>query len=978
MLTIRTVWITRHTGQQPVFSAYPVQPVKPNETLYLTNDVAAFEDLTPGKDADIVDIMAVRAFACPGAPLDHAEQLFDGAPPSAEAFHNIWLQFEKRLMRFPLWALETIELLLRDLGEKPLARLIGDFAHRVRQTGSNCGNWTDTFATEHLRVERKNMPTHADCSPLPLERVVAHLLPNGVFARLMPGYEPRPGQVEMLRAVTRAFNEGKHLMVEAGTGVGKSLAYLIPAAAWARLNDIPVIVSTNTRNLQSQLIEKDLPLVREALRIEFGEDECQKFRVAVLKGRTNYLCLRQLTILLEQSQFELERPELRLFTEAVAWAVGTPDGDLDTFAGGGGRANPAFLSKLASVGEECQGRGCRYFRRCFLQKARARALAAHVVIANHALVFSDLQVEGGMLPPYAQIVFDEAHNLEETATRHLSIEFTPYEISRVLNRLSRPRAKRGGGTLETLRNHLEGGTVTADEKLGGALRECLRASRRAVEDIRTDARVLFERMNHLLGEGRNAVRYKCKRSGEVEKLKSLEVEKSKNTEVETSPLLDFSTSPLLNFSTSKLLPRFVFRGNAFMPACDLLDEGGVAADRETLRGSLHTATEHLTRLADLLRRASGEGLALFGDQAANVEGAAETLNGLIGNMNFLLDAQDTEYVFWAEPAGRFWPGQANLIAAPLSIASALAERLYSQKTSVVFCSATLRVGGTFNYIGRRLGIDLIGKLRNQGVEKLRNEEIATSKLLNTSTSQLLNSSTSQLLSCVAESPFDYHRQCATLALTCLPEPGGADSNSYTEQLSGLMLDVFLKTRGRALGLFTSYEMMNNVSRLLEDPLREAGIRLLVHGASGTRDQLARVFRSGGGPPNVLLGTHSFWEGVDFVGEALSCVVMARLPFTAVGDPIFEARCEQIEEGGGSSFRELSVPQAVIRFRQGFGRLIRTCTDRGVVIVADPRLVTRNYGSIFSRSLPCPVQPIHAREKLLDTVSAFFGHGENRY
>jgi ATP-dependent DNA helicase DinG len=323
-----------------------------------------------------------------------------------------------------------------------------------------------------------------------------------------------------------------------------------------------------------------------------------------------------------------------------------------------------------------------------------------------------------------------------------------------------------------------------------------------------------------------------------------------------------------------------------------------------------------------------------------VEGAVATLKGFAAAMHFVLDAQDPESVFWAEPAGRFWPGQASLISAPLKIAAALAERLYAKKTSVVFCSATLRVGGSFNYIGRRLGIDRIEAER--------------------------------LLTCVAESPFDYHTQCAALALTCLPEPAGADGGSYVEQLSGLMLDVFLKTRGRALGLFTSYEMMNSVGRLLEAPLNEAGIRLLVHGASGTRDQITRVFRSGAGGPSVLLGTHSFWEGVDVAGEALSCVVLARLPFTAVGDPIFEARCEQIEQSGGSSFRELSVPQAVIRFRQGFGRLIRTCSDRGVVIVADPRLVTRNYGAIFGRRLPCPIQPIQDCAALLTAVGKFFG------
>ena len=918
MVTIRTVWITRHAGRKPVFEAYPPEPpdAAAGRVVYLTNDTAAFEDLAPEKRADIADIMAARAFAYPDAPLEHAGQLFADAAPSAEALHGIWLDIGKRLSAFPLWALETIELLLRDLDEKALSRLFGSFAHRVRESGKNCGNWLDAFAAENLRVERKHSPTHADCSPLALERVAAHLQPGGVFARLMPGYEPRPGQVEMLRAVTRAFNEGRHLLVEAGTGVGKSLAYLIPAAAWARLNDIPVIVSTNTRNLQSQLIEKDLPLVREAIRAEFGERDSQQLRVAVLKGRSNYLCLRQLGLLLEHSQFELDRPELRLFTEAIAWAIRTPDGDLDTFSGAG-HANAAFLAKLASVGEECQGRSCRYFRRCFLQKARARALAAHVVIANHALVFSDLQVSGGMLPPYAQIVFDEAHNLEETATRHLSVEFTPHGLGQALNRLSRPRAKRGGGILEVLRNHLEKGAITASDDIAEALRQCLRDARKAVEDIRTDARVLFERMSQLLGGARNAVRYRCEPAGPA-----------------------FTPAMLTGEAKAPPLKRLVFRNNAFMPSADLLDEAAVADAREALRASLLAATEHLARLADQLRRASTGELALYGDQAAGIEGAAATLKGLAAAMHFLLDAQDPESVFWAEPAGRFWPGQASLISAPLNIANALAERLYAKKTSVVFCSATLRVGGSFSYIGRRLGINLIAP--------------------------------ESLLTCVADSPFDYRKQCAALALTCLPEPAGADGGSYVEQLSGLMLDVFLKTRGRALGLFTSYEMMNSVSRLLEGPLHEAGIRLLVHGASGTRDQITRVFRSGGGP-SVLLGTHSFWEGVDVVGEALSCVVMARLPFTAVGEPIFEARCEQIEQTGGSSFRDLSVPQAVIRFRQGFGRLIRTCTDRGIVVIADPRLITRSYGAIFCRSLPCPVSRIQDRDTLLESVSAFFGY-----
>ncbi len=310
--------------------------------------------------------------------VTNAPDAFDGIlaedSRTARGLWEVWERIAVRLDALPLWALETIELILRDLDERALARVIGHFAERVRKSGRGCGHWTDSFKPDARWGERRALPAHADCVPLDPDRVAAHLLPGGTFARLMPGYEPRPGQVEMTKAVARAFSEGRHLLVEAGTGVGKSLAYLIPAAAWALLNDVPVVVSTNTRNLQSQLVEKDIPLVLAALtgnlrspisdcRFEETEPpnpkskiENQKsevpLRVALLKGRSNYFCLRRLAILLEQSQYELERPELRHFAEAVTWAVQTPDGDLDTCAGAG-RADAAFLAKLSSTAEEC-------------------------------------------------------------------------------------------------------------------------------------------------------------------------------------------------------------------------------------------------------------------------------------------------------------------------------------------------------------------------------------------------------------------------------------------------------------------------------------------------------------------------------------------------------------------------------------------------------------------------------------------------
>ncbi len=838
--------------------------------------------------------------------------ILNPSEPSGEKLHPFRLSSAAQLERLPLWALETIAAVCRELEENAIEQTVSRCAENVRVRHGAAGSWFDSFESASMRNERRTLPEHADCAPLDVDRVAAHVMPGGTFARLMPGYESRAGQVEMLRAVTRAFNEGTHLVVEAGTGIGKSLAYLIPAAFWAKLNDVPVVISTNTRNLQSQLIEKDLPLVLEAARVESGDG---KLRVALLKGRTNYLCLRRFGVLLEHRQFELERSELRYFAEAVAWAAHTPDGDLDSFIIAS-RGIPSFLAKLVSSGEECPGRACRYFRRCFLQKARARAAAAHVVIANHALVFSEAQMPGTTLPPYAQIVFDEAHNLEETATRHLSVAVSRRRLAQMTRRLSRGKGRSAGGVLEILRNHLEKGAVKADKETVDSLKRQLRLVKSLMEEAQIAAQRLFEGFYGLVEGRQEAVRFRC-----VPAPEQAGVEAS-----ETPP--EDNGRPLSR--------REVCVAGTFVD-CAGWDEKAVCKDKRATEKAICEAANQMRELAQALRVATEGELSLYSDQSANLDGAAAALLEFAADIDFVFSGSDAGHVFWAEPSGRK-SGLADLVAAPLNIADSLAELLYRKKSSVVFSSATLRVGGSFSYIGRRLGIDLIEPER--------------------------------VNVCVAQSPFDYPSQCAVLAPVFLPNPAGASGGGYAVLLSDLMREVFIRTRGRAMGLFTSYDMMNQVSRRLEEPLEAAGIRLLVQGLNGTRDQITRVFRSG--QACVLLGTHSFWEGVDVAGEALSCVVMARLPFAVVNDPVLEARCEQIAAEGRSPFRELSLPQAVIRFRQGFGRLIRTRSDKGAVIIADPRIVTKSYGATFKRSLPCPVREADDMAALLNQIEQLFG------
>jgi ATP-dependent DNA helicase DinG len=409
------------------------------------------------------------------------------------------------------------------------------------------------------------------------------------------------------------------------------------------------------------------------------------------------------------------------------------------------------------------------------------------------------------------------------------------------------------------------------------------------------------------------------------------------------PDLDQALAPQVPFDANTpmhRLKRQVFRNGAFVECPDAHDEELLRYAKDALRQHLAEAATRMQEMAATLRQAMEGELTMYGDQALGLESCASRLREFVADLDFVTAATEPEYVFWAQPGGRR-NSRVSFVGAPLSIAATLNETLFKNKDSCVFCSATLRVGGSFRYINRRMGFDLVEPAR--------------------------------FMESVAESPFDYIRQCAVFATEFMPEPAGEGSLSYVDTLSSLMAELFAATEGRALGLFTSYDMMNRVAGLLEEPLRESGIRLLVHGKSGTRDQITRIFREG--RRCALLGTHSFWEGVDVTGEALSCVVMARLPFAAVGDPVVEARCEQIQLAGGNAFRDFTLPQAVIRFRQGFGRLIRTEEDRGVVVVADPRIVSRAYGSSFIRSLPCPVAGKRSPEELLAGVKAFFDQPE---
>ena len=758
-------------------------------------------------------------------------------------------------------------------------------------------NWADFLPETKEGAKKRHLPSHEDCALIDAEAAARHLMAGGTLGS-MPGYEERPGQIDMLKAIVRAFDSREHLMIEAGTGVGKSLAYLVPAVLWAWTNDTPVVVSTATRNLQSQLIGSDIPRAVAVL----GEN-APKFKVALLKGRANYLCLRAVSEFFAAGFWTMSGEEQAEMPHFIEWLKSTPDGDLDRYDG-----LPRGL--LTCPGEECSGRRCPYFTRCFVYRARKNAAEAHLVVANHSLVLAEAASGGGaaILPPYGRLVLDEAHNLEDIATDQFKSELSMPELTRILNRLvskGRARRQRPGGVIAAIDRQLQKG-VLSGSAAAERVRRLSSAAPGALVRVVNAADELFDAAARLMGpaKGEDAVRYKFSDGARRHSVHGL----------------------------------FKAYGE------DEWDEAALALAQSRMEEELAGLVKLLHSIRDALNDSAPEGEFNYcADLSTQLDGVAEALVGFANEANFVIRGERDTHAYWAERVRQEKRrSYLRLVAAPLSVAEELARLVYDPKDSVVLSSATLRVGGDFRYMARRLGCAMLADGQEGG----------------------------RFRALVAPSPFDYLRQSLVLAPDCMPDPS-SDPSRYAESLAALLKDLFSATHGRALVLFTSYEMMNAVAAFSRAELEGASVQLLVQGAGRSRESMTAALRSSGDAPVVLFGAQSFWEGVDVSGEALSCVVIARLPFAQMGEPIVEARSEKIDREGGSSFRDYMLPEAAIKFRQGFGRLIRSKRDRGVVVVTDPRIVTKGYGSTFRRSIPASVRTVADLPELLSRVSDFF-------
>ena len=740
-------------------------------------------------------------------------------------------------------------------------------AARVYDDGIGFGIVDNDAERLYVVVE---VPTSQAAQRLAADEMERDLGEEGPIARALPLYEDRASQRSFSARIARLYNLGGIGLLEAGTGVGKSLGYLVPALRWAARNKERTVVSTNTINLQEQLVGKDLPFLQRAL-------DDQDVRFALLKGWRNYICLSRLEHA-ESSEATLFEDDMRSEVAQLAgWASRTDDGSLSDLPT---QPRPEVWDEVAAEPDLCHRFQCKHFEKCFVFKARKKAAEADVIVVNHHLLMSDIAVrrasgnwgDAAVLPAYSRLVVDEGHHLEDAAASHLGVTVTRRGLQRLFGRLER----RGRGLLPALANRL----ASARDLMSTASYELvMNRLEPAVRAARDKSTLLFDLLDVVLDE---------------------------------------SGTPVMRLTDSFQAHR-AWDSGLRLALEDTNAELGILRDGLTMvRERLESTEKHDEPTANLL----GE----IRSVARRLEAASDALSAT------LKPPTGTKTVRWLEAKGR--ERSVTATSVPLDLAPILREDLFRRVKTTIVTSATLATDGNFSFLRNRLGLDEEDVEPDTGV---------------------------------FASPFHYDIQAMLAVPTDAPQPN-TDGVTHASFLKQIVLDVAEASDGGLFVLFTSHKDV----RLMAAELRAQGFErrwpLLVHGES-TRDVLLDRFRSS--QTSVLLGTASFWEGVDVPGRALRGLVIAKLPFKVPTEPLTAAHCEAIERAGGDSFVEYMLPHAALRLKQGFGRLIRTSTDSGVVVIADPRVIRKGYGRELLRVLP-PARRLNGRwSDLRDEIRHFY-------
>lgn len=685
---------------------------------------------------------------------------------------------------------------------------------------------------------------------------------DGILSASISGFEYRPQQAEMAQGVCRAFSSETHLMMEAGTGTGKSLSYLIPAIFWALSTGKKVVVATHTINLQAQLWEKDIPFLSAALPVDF--------RAALVKGRSNYVCLRRWNSFFG-NRLEMGSEEAFFAAKIFTWLKATATGDRGEINLYGRELE--FWNSINSERDLCLGPQCKYFTsKCYSTRVRREAEAANLIIANHSLIFSDIKTENKVLPAYNYLVLDEAHRIEDEATEHLGLTVSSGSLYRFLNSLSRSSSSGQGfpgGILGGLYQRLSGFQEILGQEEFGRFSEYLTQAVELVQGVREELGLFTELLGRLMDQG--------------------------------SP--DASAGSSYN-NTLRMRP-----DHLLTPLWNSLDPV-----RSNLVLRLRLVAETLSKSANLLERSSGWENPVTQEDIRNLSAQALAAGEYAAATEYIMNLGDDNSVCWLERDIRGDWINYQLRCAPVQVGPILFEKLFSEKKSVILTSATLSVDGDFRHYMERVGLDLYP------VDKA--------------------------LSMIVNSPFAYDEQALLCICRDVPDP---QSIEFSESIVPLIRDLVLVADGKTMVLFTSHKMLREVYFNVTPQLEAHGITVLGHGIDGSRARLVEEFRDNS--RSVIFGANSFWEGVDLPGDVLRSVIIVKIPFMPPGIPTTQARLEYLENLSKDSFRRLSLPQAVLRLKQGFGRLIRTRQDHGVVIVLDNRLINKRYGSKFLRSLP---------------------------
>ncbi|WP_339012871.1 ATP-dependent DNA helicase [Fusobacterium animalis] len=674
---------------------------------------------------------------------------------------------------------------------------------------------------------------------------------DGILAKEIKGFEYRQEQEEMTQYIQDAINEDRKIIVEAGTGTGKTLAYLIPSIKWAVTNKKKVIIATNTINLQEQLLLKDIPLAKSIIKDEFS--------YVLVKGRNNYVCKRLFNELALGKSIDIETfsMEAREQIEYILkWGNKTKTGDKAELPF---EVYPDVWELVQSTTELCLGKKCPYRKECFYMKTRIEKMEADILISNHHVFFADLNVRAEtdfdseylILPRYDMVIFDEAHNVESVARSYFSVEVSKISFTRLLNRIYQKKNKKKKEKSALIRVE-----DTVDEKN-------LEDSEQYIYLLNT----LKEEISILQNIGDEYF-------DEIRKIYET------NTEAPIKKSLN-------NFEMTK--SRFL---------------ENLREKKDIFQGKLADFLNLMMSFNNVIDEEKDKN-----PEVINFNNHLKMFKAYIDSFKFINSFEDDNYIYWLDINSK----RTNVVltATPLNIAQKLSTVLFDNLDRLVFASATIVVNGNFDYFKKSLGLD---------------EE--------------------DCIEAIIKSPFDYDEQMSVYIPSDIQD--SENINAFVSDASKFILNILLKTNGKAFILFTSYTMLNQIYYSISKKLKDKGFEVFLHGDK-PRSQIIKEFKEAENP--ILFGTTSFWEGVDVQGENLSNVIITKLPFLVPTDPVVSAISKKIEEDGGNSFMDFQLPEAIIKFKQGVGRLIRKKTDSGNIFILDNRILKKRYGSLFINALP---------------------------